>query len=121
MDRTIGDLAFLFITFAHATDGALTGEEMRVLATKLRDWAPDATLESIGDTIKSTVESYKQIPARGEKLAKAGNCADALAKSLDATQRATVIAQLREIAEVDGKITVEEDAFLAEVKRRLGV
>jgi len=120
MDRTLDDLAFLFLAFAHATDGALSGEEMRTLATKLREWAPDAPLESVGDTIKRTVEAYKAIPARGEKLAKAGTCADALAKSLDAGKKQTVVAQLREIAEVDGKVTVDEDALLAEIRRRLG-
>jgi hypothetical protein len=120
MDRTIGDLAFLFITFAHATDGALSGEEMRTLAAKLREWQPDATLESIGEQLKGAVEAYKQAGTREARLAKAGACADGLAKSLDAAQRQTVFAQLRAIAEVDGKITVEEDAFLGELRQRLG-
>jgi len=120
MDRTIGDLAFLYITFAHATDGALTGDEMRTLAAKLRDWQPDATLDSVGDQLKGAVEQYKNAGARADKLAKAGACADTLGKQLDAGQRATVLAQLREIAEVDGAITADEEAFLGEIQRRLG-
>lgn len=121
MDRTIGDLAFLYITFAHATDGALTGEEMRTLAAQLRQWQPDADLDAIGEHIRKAVESYKQLGNRDERIAKAGACADGLAKSLGAADRATVLAQLKTIAEADGAITAEEESFLAEIGQRLGL
>jgi uncharacterized tellurite resistance protein B-like protein len=120
MDRTIGDLAFLYLTFAHASDGAISGEEMRTLASKLRDWDPHATLESIGETLKTAVEQYKQLGVRADRLAKAGACADSLANQLEPSQRFTVLAQLREIAEADGTVTADEESMLAEIRRRLG-
>jgi hypothetical protein len=119
MDATIDALAFLYITFAHSTDGSLTGEEMRTLATRLHGWRPSASLDELGAAMKRAVDRYKSQPDMAARRAEADRCAEALAKgSVEDKQR--ILADLRGIAEVDGKITPDESAFIDSLRERLG-
>ncbi|NJK33453.1 MAG: TerB family tellurite resistance protein [Deltaproteobacteria bacterium] len=104
-------LAFLYLSFGHSTDGTLSGDEMRTLATKLRAWAPDSTLEQIGELLRSVVGEYKALSsdAREEK----GEAAvELLRGQLDAEQRARILADLQAIAEADGNVSSEESSFI---------
>ncbi len=114
-------IAFLYLTFAHATDGALSGEEMRTLAEKLRGWRPDAGLDVIGEQIKATVARYKGLAGREQRVAAATRHADALASSLSVAERQRVLDDLQAIADVDGGTADEEQAFLSAVRAKLGV
>lgn len=120
MDPRLDAIALLFLSFAHATDGTLSGEEMRLVAAKLRGWQPDATLEAVGEHLRATVERYKRLGDRDAKLAEARRCASSLAGVLDAEGRARVLDELRELAMADGKVTPEELSLLDEVKQALG-
>ncbi|MBX7078317.1 MAG: TerB family tellurite resistance protein [Nannocystaceae bacterium] len=114
-------IAFLYLAFAHATDGALSGEEMRTLAERLRGWRPEVGLDAIGEQIKSTVGRYKQLATREQRLAAANDQATALARTLTVEQRQRVLADLNAIAEVDGTVAEQERAFLDGIRGTLGV
>ncbi len=120
MDARLDAIALLYLSFAHASDGALSGDEMRLLAAKLRVWQPDAALESVGDHLRATVDRYKKLGDRDAKIAEARRCAASLAGSTDAPARAHIADDLRELATVDGAVTDEESALLAELVATLG-
>jgi len=114
-DDALSTLAFLYLTFSHATDGTLAMEEMRTLADKLKSWAPGADLEQIGQVIKGAVAEYKQIPA-GQHLGTARQKAAALASFADAGARARIIADLEAIASADGEVSEGERTFIDELQ-----
>lgn len=119
MDPRLEAIGLLYLTFAHATDGALTGEEMRMVAEKVRSWQPEASLDAVGEQIKSTVEQYKRLGDRTKRMAEAERCATVLAKGLNAEERARVMEDLADLAAADGKVTPEETSFMATIAQRL--
>lgn len=120
MDPRIEAIALLYLTFAHATDGALTGDEMRMLAEKLRSWQPGAELDAVGEQIKATVERYKKLGDRDKRLAEAERCAATLAATLTEEQKAAILGDLGDLAAADGTVTPEESSFMATIAERLG-
>lgn len=120
MDPNLEAIAFLYLTVAHTADGAVTGEEMRSLANAVRAWQPDAPLESIGEVLKKTVERYKQLGARDEKLAEAEKVAKALAGKLSAEERARVAEGMQGIAASDGEVSAEETAVIGRIQAAFG-
>lgn len=114
-------LAFLYLTFSHATDGALSGDEMRELANKLQSWKPEADLGEIGEVLKATVAEYKSTASRQEKYAQAESCAAQLQGAADQARLQTIIQDLAALAEVDGTVSDEEKSFIGKMARVLGV
>jgi uncharacterized tellurite resistance protein B-like protein len=119
--ESLQGLAFLYLTFSHATDGSLTGDEMRALANKLKAWSPDATLEELGEVLKATVAEYKGKPSRQEKYAQAEAYAEQLVDHADPAGRQKVIDDLASLAEVDGVVSDGEKSFIATIAQKLGV
>jgi uncharacterized tellurite resistance protein B-like protein len=115
MDPRIEAIAKLYLIFAHATDGTLTGDEMRLLAEKLRSWQPDAALDAVGEQIKTTVDAYKKLGDRDTRLAEAKRCAGVLAKTLTPEQCDQILGDLGDLAAADGKIVPEETSLLDEL------
>jgi len=111
----LSSLAFLYLTFSHATDGSLSMEEMRTLADKVKGWAPDADLAEIGQVIQGAVASYKQVPA-AERLASARQHAASLASFADAGARARIVSDLEAIAGADGEVSEGERVFIDELR-----
>ncbi|MEM6290615.1 MAG: hypothetical protein AAGA54_05095 [Myxococcota bacterium] len=114
----LSSLAFLYLTFSHATDGALSMDEMRTLGAKIQGWAPDESLESVGAVIKGAVEAYKAVPA-GERLAAAKAKAQTLASFADAAARAKIVEDLESIANADGTVSDGERMFIDDLKSTL--
>lgn len=114
-------LAFLYITFGQATDDQLTAEEMRTLADKLRKRAPDLSLEDLGQVLRATVDAYKGIGSRDEKIERARQYAEVLRDAVDDTMRQAVVNDLNEIAAADGSVSEQEQAFITQMAQTLGV
>jgi uncharacterized tellurite resistance protein B-like protein len=114
--QVLESLAFLFFTFGQTTDGALAPEEMRELAAKLREWAPEAELAELGELLRATVATYKSTP---DKLGHARELTHALRSQLDAEQLAKVLSDLEAIAEADGDFSDEERAFIEDTRKLL--
>ncbi|MFO7564335.1 MAG: protein kinase [Enhygromyxa sp.] len=111
-------LAYLFVAFAHGTDGVLTNAEMRSLAERLRAWAPQLGLEQIGAVLREAVQRYGRTPDKPSALRE---CRSALASSLPADRRPQVIEDLRAIALADGRFDAAEQQFIDETARALGL
>ncbi|MBV1862787.1 MAG: hypothetical protein KUG77_30475 [Nannocystaceae bacterium] len=115
----LSSLAFLYLTFSHATDGSLSMEEMRTLAEKVKGWAPDAELPQIGQVIQGAVADYKGVePA--DRLSAARERAASLASFADAHALTRIVADLEAIANADGEVTGGERAFIDELKAQFG-
>jgi uncharacterized tellurite resistance protein B-like protein len=114
--RVLESLAFLYLTFGHSTDGTLTADEMRSLATKLREWAPNAELGDIGELLKRAVATYKTTV---NKLTRAREITAELRGALDESQLSKVLWDLESIAEADGNVSAEERAFIDETRQTL--
>ncbi len=115
----LSSLAFLYLTFSHATDGSLSMQEMRTLADKVKGWAPGAELSEVGHIIQAAVADYKQVDAQ-ERLGAARDRASSLASFADAAARARIVADLEEIAMADGEVSSGERTFIDELKAQFG-
>lgn len=114
-------LAFLYVTFGQATDGALTADEMRTLADKLRKRAPDMPLEDLGQVLRTTVDAYKGLGSREEKIERAQEHAAVLREAVDETMRKAIVADLEAIAAADGQVSEQEQAFIDRTAQTLGL
>jgi uncharacterized tellurite resistance protein B-like protein len=114
----LSTLAYLFVAFAHGTDGVLTNSEMRVLADRLRAWAPQLSLDQVGGILRETVAGYGRAP---NKPAQLRDCRAALAAWFTPDRHAQVIADLREIAFADGRFDTAEQVFIDETARAFGL
>jgi uncharacterized tellurite resistance protein B-like protein len=116
--QVLESLAFLYLTFGHTTDGQLSADEMRVLAAKLREWAPESELGDIGEILRGTVERYKLVK---DKLGEAREITLMLKGTLDDEQLGHVLADLESLAEADGQVVPQEKAFIEETRKALGL
>jgi len=116
---SLKSLAFLYLTFGHSTDGALSMDEMRALADRLGRRVPEADLDEIAEVIKAAVADYKALDA-GARLAQARQHTDSLRANAEAGDVQAVLDDLREIASADGNISAEEEKFIADVAAALG-
>ncbi|MFV8754280.1 protein kinase domain-containing protein [Nannocystaceae bacterium ST9] len=119
-DHLIAALAFLYVTFAHSTDGQLTSDEMRALADRLHHWAPQATYDQLGAMLRYTIGNYGQFPP-ADRLAHAQHYADWIAGRGTPAQRQQVLADLQAIAIADGHVSTHEQLFIADIAARLGI
>lgn len=120
MDPQLDTIALLYLAFAHATDGSLSGEEMRTVAQRLREWKPEASLDEMGGVMKSTVERYKSLGDQAARLAEARRCVASLAGTLSPEAKVRIVEDLRALADADGTVTDTEHTFLAEVEQAFG-
>ena len=117
--ESLKSLAFLYLTFGHSTDGALSIDEMRALASRLQQRAPEADLDRVAEVIKSAVNEYKTLPTMSEKLARAQEHTSTLRAQATADEVQGVLDDLRQIAGADGNISPEEEKFIADVAAAL--
>jgi len=117
--ESLKSLAFLYLTFGHSTDGALSIDEMRALAGRLQQRAPDADLDRVAEVIKSAVNEYKTLPTMSEKLARAQEHTATLRVQATTDEVQGVLDDLRQIAGADGNISPEEEKFIADVAAAL--
>lgn len=111
-------LAFLYLTFSHSTDGEVSGDEMKALAAKLREWAPSVELGELGELLKSTVARYK---GAADKLGEARTVTGSLEGALDKEQLGKVLADLEELAAADGEVIEAEKTFIADTREAFGL
>ncbi len=120
-DQRLDALAFLYVSFATATDGNLTADEMRTLANNLRYWAPDRSLEQIGETLKRTVAAYRRLPNIEARLAEAARFTELLRGQTGPELLRQILADLWAIAGADGFISDGEQAFIMDTAQRFGL
>lgn len=116
--KVLEPLAFLYLTFGHSTDGELGGDEMRALAGKLREWAPEVELGDLGQLLKDSVAKYK---SSGDKLGDAKAAGAALKGALDSEALGRVLADLESLAAADGQVVEAEREFIEQTRKDFGL
>ncbi len=114
-------LAFLYLTFGHATDGELTKDEMRSLGQRLQARAPEVSLEDLGQVLRRVVDGYKAQGSRAEKIERAQQHAATLRDHIDQQTREAIIIDLHNIAKADGEVSEQEKQFIIRTAQTLGV
>ena len=113
-------LSYLFVTFGHATDGTLGMEEMRSLAGRLTQRVPGADLTQVGELLRGAIAEYKTHASMADKFARARQCIETLRAHAGDTEVEAILEDLREIANADGRVSPEEEKFIATVAAALG-
>ena len=116
--RALAPIAYLFVAFAHGTDGVLTTAEMRALADRLRRWGPQVGLDGIGHVLREAVQNYRRAT---NKVAALGQCRAQLATNFPPASLIRLIVDLREIASADGRIASSEQRFVNETAKAFGL
>jgi tRNA A-37 threonylcarbamoyl transferase component Bud32/uncharacterized tellurite resistance protein B-like protein len=116
--RTLPPIAYLFVAFAHGTDGVLTNAEMRTLADRLRRWGPQVGLDGIGQVLREAVSSYR---ASRDKSGELARCRAQLTATLPPASLTQLVADLREIGTADGRISEAELRFVRETAQSFGL
>ncbi|WP_146156099.1 protein kinase domain-containing protein [Enhygromyxa salina] len=124
--QTLAPIAYLFVAFAHGTDGVLTNAEMRTLADRLRRWAPQVGLDGIGHVLREAVSSYGGSGSNfgsksGSKSGELAQVRAQLVASFPPANLTQLLVDLREIASADGQVSDAEQRFIAETARAFGL
>ena len=102
-------ICFVYFTFAELADGDFSSDEASVIKTKCAEW------NMADDTL---VEAYKFFAGKsyGEILALANQCWGWILASDDLTieNKKAMIADLKSIANADGKVTADETDMLGQ-------
>jgi uncharacterized tellurite resistance protein B-like protein/tRNA A-37 threonylcarbamoyl transferase component Bud32 len=116
--QALAPIAYLFVAFAHGTDGVLTTAEMRALADRLRRWGPQVGLDGIGHVLREAVLGYRHTT---DKIAELARCRAHLAANFPPASLAQLVVDLREIASADGNIAASEQQFVSATAKAFGL
>lgn len=112
-------LAFVYLTFSHCTDGELAQAEVEAITRVLQGWLPDAPPAVIHRVVVESAAWVNDIASDDERLAQAEQYADLMRQQMNDKQRSAVLVNLIELARADGKITAQEEAFIARLTQIL--
>ena len=104
----VHDLAFIYVTLAHRTDGALARAELRAISDKIGEWMPNAGPDDLRALLGEVLRAYDAEP-EGRTFEAA---VEAVRQNLPAHQRAAVLDDLRYVADADGVLLVEERVLI---------
>lgn len=111
-------LAFMYLTFAHFTDGDVTSDELSVIKTKVGEWG-----EMDGnDAVSEAMDWYNS--CNGDQRANAmgyfsANIKEALGMTDDSLR--TVLNDMVSIAKSDGKYDDEEKRWVEITAKNFGI
>lgn len=117
-DPRLGACACLYLTLVQIDGGRRALPEMRVLAERLQQWMPDATLTETGEVLREAVTTLRAMPDPAARLQHADHCASLLRRSTDASTLERILADLWRLAGVDGEISSAEREFIMAMVRQ---
>ena len=101
--KVIHCLSFLYLAFAHQTDGELSDDERSVIRTKLQEWCSEGTdMSTISTFMDETIGWYNAVEADDRINTMAGIAATLKDEGFTEDQRRAVVADLVSIAKADG-------------------
>lgn len=106
------DLALLYLTLAHSTDGDLTSEESDAIQQKLTEWIPDAAESDVLRIVQGAMSVYAQRPdakMMAESVA-------AVQRLIPDHQRQAVLSDLEAVAQADGNVSDRERSVIDQLR-----
>lgn len=113
-------LATLYVALAGA-DGSLDPVEADLVLERLHEWDGDIPRREIGRLVRHTLADFAATRTSTTRVARTRECAASLRRLLPRPQLAAVLADLYEIAGVDGKVPDTELRFIVTVTKQLGL
>lgn len=113
----IHDLALLYLSLVHGADAQIAPAEMEVMATRLKDWFPDANGPEISRVTEDVMLIY--VSESGHQMLEASVAS--LNEHLHKGQRIAVLNDLAELASADGMLAPGEVNFIQELAMHWGV
>lgn len=109
--QVLHHLALLYLELAHGADDDLDPEETRAIAVKLLQWQPDRDPALIDHVIREATLSYLNDTNRMQLQ----DVVDILGQTLPPALCETVLHDLADIARADGKVIMDEKAFIRRI------
>jgi uncharacterized tellurite resistance protein B-like protein len=109
----VHDLALIYLTLAYETDKDLDEDETEAITVKISEWIPGAESEDVLGVVREVMETYVQGPKRrifNEAVA-------AVSDTVPEHQHEALLADLRYVAEADGKIIDSERRMIRDLAR----
>lgn len=113
-------LAFLYLTFGHATDGVLTAEEMTTLGDRVRARVPALSSDEVARVLRQIIDLYGTLGSVEQRLSTARAQALQVRQYVDLETRRAIMGDLVEIAKADGYVSDEELALIDELSATFG-
>jgi len=114
-------LSFVYLTFSHVTDGELAQSEVDAIAKALQGWLPEAPNGVIRRVIVESAAWVNSLPDDAQRLKQAEEYAHLMKSQMNEKQRGAVLVNLIELARADGRITTQEEQFIARLTEILGL
>lgn len=113
---SLHDLAIVYLHVAHRTDADLDEHEVDVIARLLSGWMPDVAEDRAMEVVEEVMPAYVQGPDR--RLFE--DCLASLESAIPGHQREAILADLRQIAEADGRLLPEERDVIRKIAAAWG-
>jgi hypothetical protein len=111
---------FVYLTFAHLTDGELADSERETILVKVNEWIPDQTMAVTRVIMDETIDWYNSL--NNEQRLESMVAQLLVAKEhLTLEQRRAIYNDCVDIANADGTAHAEEGRWLELMKGNLGL
>lgn len=109
----VHDLALIYVTLAHRTDGVLARAEIEAILQKISEWMPNARADDLRAVLNAVLQTYEARPP-GRLFEDAVR---AVGRQVPVHQRSAVLEDLRYVAHADGVLLVEERVLIEQLAR----
>ena len=113
----VHDLALIYLTLAFETDHDLDEDEVEAITAKISEWIPGAGEEDVLGVVQEVMETYVQ----GPKQRLFSDAVEAVGEAVPQHQHEALLADLRYVAEADGRILDAERRMIRDLARSWGL
>jgi len=110
--KVIHCLSFLYLAFAHQTDGDLSDDERSVIRGKLNEWCPEESLDSISEYMDDAIDWYNGLDHDGRINEIATIATNLKDNGFTGDNRKAVLNDLVSIAKSDGSYDETEKKWV---------
>ena len=119
--KALRTLGLLYLRFTHATDAGLSADEVNKICDLLSKWWPDATDEEIRGVLIESAQWHNKLPDNAAREAAISEATALMKQVMSEKQRNAVVIHLIQLAYADGRVTEKEEAFVNDIKAKLGI
>lgn len=107
----VHDLALIYVTMAHRSDGELADTEMEAIVEKIHEWVPDAPEEAMRRVLQDALEAYVQGPDKHVFV----EAVESVRELVPKHQLPALLADLQYVARADGQFLPEEEELIRQL------
>jgi tellurite resistance protein len=119
--QTLDAIGFLFLACSHGVDASLEERERDLIVHKMSGRLVSATETTVYEAVRRALALYKDPQTQADVDARVRVTATMLASALVKADQEQLLADLTEVAESDGVMSVPERNFVTTVAQAFGV